>query len=257
MNEFLNNLVRNDDEKRLLGRLQGLIVKASHGLAGLSDFLDLRQQDLAGAAAVNGENIKWNLDGGYAEAERKRLTVYPAWDSDSDAGIAYIKISHKEYPGQSIGHRDYLGAILNLGLKREKLGDIVVQDQNAFIIVDESMAGFICQQLTRVKHSSVRAEMISKDELVYNPPRLTDLQLNLSSLRLDAAIAAVFKLSRSQVEGYIERGEARINHLEILKPSAGIKLGDLVSVRGLGRFRLEEIGGLSRKGRQYVKICRW
>jgi len=257
MNEFFNKLTRNDDEKRLIARLHGLTVRASQGSAGQSDFLDLRQQDLARAVAVNGENIEWQLNGGYDEAERQRLVVYPSWEEKADARIAYLKISHKEFPGQSISHRDYLGAALNLGLKREKLGDIVIQNNIAFLLVDTDVADFICQQLTRVKHSTVSAEIISCHDFVYEPPTLTTMQLNLSSLRLDVAIAAVFNLSRSQVDTYIEGGEARVNHLEVSKASAAIKVGDLISVRGLGRFRLEELGGLSRKGRQYVKICRW
>lgn len=257
MNEFLNKLARNEDEKRLIARLYGLTVRAAQGSGGHSDFLDLRHQELARAVAVNGENIEWQLNGGYDEAERKRLVVYSPWETEVDAGIAYIRISHKEFPGQSIGHPDYLGAVLNLGLKREKLGDIVMQNNIAFLLADAGIADFICQQLTRVKHSTVSAKIISPHNFVYQPPELTTLQLNISSLRLDAAVAAVFNLSRSQVDAYIEGGETRINQLEVGKSSTAIKAGDLISVRGLGRFRLEEIGGLSRKGRQHVTISKW
>jgi RNA-binding protein YlmH len=257
MREYLDNLARNEDEKRLIANLCELISRASQGVPGQSDFLDLRQQKLARAVTVNGESIEWNLDGGYDEAERQRLVVYPAWEDEADARIAYLKVSHKEFPGQSISHRDYLGAVLNLGLKREKLGDIVIPTNIAFLLVDGDIADFICQQLTRVKHSTVSAEIIARQDFVYQPPTLTTMRLNLTSLRLDVAIAAVFNLSRSQVDTFIKGGEARINHLQVSKSSAAIKLGDLISVQGLGRFRLEELGGLSRKGRQYVKICRW
>jgi RNA-binding protein YlmH len=257
MNEYVNKATKNESEKLLVARLFGLAARASEGVSGYSDFLDLRQQDLARAVAVNSENIKWELNGGYDEAERKRLFIYPFWETKTGSHISCLKISHKEFPGQAIGHRDYLGAILNLGLKREKLGDIVLQENLAFLFADNEIADYITQQLTRVRHSTVSAEIIVDHDFVFNPPLLTTLQVNLSSLRLDAAIAAVFNLSRSQVDNYIESGEARINHLEVNKPSSAIKVGDLVSVRGLGRFRLEELGGLSRKGRQFVKICRW
>jgi len=253
MNDYLIKTARNDDEKRLLARLHELVQRAAHGYGGPSDFLDLRQQELAQAVAVNGTAVSWHLDGGYQEAERKRLVVYPDWEVASDSRIAFIRIIHK-YKDQSAGHRDYLGAVLNLGLKREKLGDIVVQDSGAFMIADADLAGFICQHLSRVKQCSVLAEVISSEEFVFNPPGFTALQVSMASLRLDVAIAATFNLSRHDVDSIIETGNVKINHMETCKPSTPVKAGDLISVRGLGRFRLEEVGGLTRKGRHHVLI---
>lgn len=257
MNDYLIKLACNEDEKRIIARLIELAQRAVDGIGGASDFLDLRQQELARAVAVNHPDIIWRLDGGYEEAERQRLTVAPLWETEPDNRITYLRIIHKEFKQQSLGHRDYLGAVVNLGLKREKLGDIVVQDNIAFLIVDVSIADFICQQLNRVKHCSVAVEIISRTDFVYEPPELKTIQISLASLRLDAAIAAAFKLSRSEVDNYIEGGAAKINHREVYKCSAAIKAGDLISVRGLGRFRLEEMGGTSRKGRHYVKISRY
>ena len=257
MNDYLNKLGRNDDEKLLIARLYELVQKAVHGTIGQSDFLDLRQQELAQAVVVNEPAVGWHLDGGYEEAERKRLVVYPDWAAETDVRIAYLRISYKEYKEQTLGHRDYLGAVLNLGLKRDKLGDIVVQDGAAFLIVDSDLAGFICRQLVRVKHSSVTAEMIPAAEFVFQPPELTVLQATLASLRLDAAIAAAYNLSRSDADTYIEAGNVKINQLDACKGSTPVKAGDLISVRGRGRFRLEEIGGISRKGRYRVQISRW
>lgn len=257
MNNYVKNLARNDDERRLIARLAELAHKSAQGLCGCSDFLDLRQQELAQAVAVNEPDIEWRLDGGYEHAERQRLVVFPHWELQAVANIAYLRIVHKELPAVSIGHRDYLGAVLNLGLKREKLGDIVVQNDAAFLIADIGIADFVCQQLTRVKHSTAAAEIISNDDFVFQSPELKTIQVSLASLRLDAAIAAAFNLSRSDVDTYIETGNAKINHREANKCSAAVKMGDLISVRGLGRFRLDEIRGISRKGRFYVKISRW
>jgi RNA-binding protein YlmH len=257
MNDYLIKLARNDDEKHLIARLDDLVQKAVHGSCDQSDFLDLRQQELAQAVAVNEPAIAWHLSGGFAEAERQRLIVFPSWETETEERIAYLRITPKEFKEQSIGHRDYLGAVLNLGLKREKLGDIVVQEKMAYLIVDMGIAAFICQELTRVKHSTVAVEMINREEFVFQPPELEILQLSIASLRLDAAIAGAFNLSRSEADSYIKAGKTKVNHMEIYKSSTEVKAYDLISVNGLGRFRLEEIGGTSRKGRQHVKISRW
>ncbi|MEN6461160.1 MAG: YlmH/Sll1252 family protein [Syntrophomonas sp.] len=257
MNDYLNNIARTDEEKRLLARLNELVQKAVHGICGQSDFIDLRQQELARAVAVSESGINWYLNGGYDEAERKRLLVSPEWEVDPDTRIAYLRINHKKFKEQSIGHRDYMGAILNLGIKREKLGDIIVQNDMAYVIVDVDMVDFICQQLSRVKHGSVLVEEITKEEFIFTPPELTIVQLTLASLRLDAAIAGAYNLSRSGAENVIEAGNVKLNQMEIFKSSAQVKNGDLISVQGLGRFQLKEIGGLSRKGRYRVQISRW
>lgn len=257
INDYLNRLARNEDEKRFIARISDLVTKAAQGVAGVSDFLDLRQQELAQVVAVNEPAIGWQLQGGYAEAERKRLVVYPEWQFDAEDGIVCLRICYKEFKDASLGHRDYLGAVLNLGIKREKLGDIVVQDTTAFLFADIGLADYICQQLQRVKHSSVAVEKMNREGLVFQSPELKTMRASLASLRLDAVIAAAYNLSRSEVNGLIESGQVKLNQLEVYKCSAPIKIGDLISVRGKGRFRLEEVGGISRKGRCQVKLSHW
>lgn len=257
MNDYLIRLSRNDDEKRLIARLDELMQKAGNTASGYSDFLDLHQQELARAVAANGPAAAWRLDGGYEQAERKRLIAGPEWEAEPDAGLAYLCIAYKEYKEHSLGHRDYLGAVLNLGIKREKLGDIVLQNTSAILIADLELASFICQQLTRVKHSSVSVEIITKQDFVFEPLGTGTKQVSVASLRLDAAIAAAFNLPRSEVIEAIDRGKAKINHMEIYKGSVPVKEGDLISLRGWGRFRLEEIVGTSRKGRFRVLISLW
>lgn len=257
MNDYLINLARNDDEKRLIARLDELVRKAGSGVPGYSDFLDLHQQELARAVAANGPAVSWRLDGGYEQAERKRLVAGPEWEAQADAGLVYLRIATPGYKEDYPGHRDYLGAVLNLGIKREKLGDIVLQKTSAILISDCGLAGFISQQLTRVKRSSVSVDTIPARDFVFEPPETTSRQISLASLRLDTAAAAAFNLSRSEVSEAIESGKAKINQREIFKGSAPVKKGDLISLRGRGRFRLEEVGGTSRKGRFRVFISRW
>jgi RNA-binding protein YlmH len=254
LHHYLLRLARNDDEKRLISRLDELVERTARERAGYSDFLDLRQQDLARAVAVNAYDISWQLVGGYEEAERKRLVVYPEWQTEADTNIAFVRIESKQFGEPSLGHRDYLGAVLNLGLKREKLGDIIVQDDGAILIADQGLADFICQQLIKVKHITVTAKEISGLEFFYSAPQLKAAKFTVASLRLDAVVAGAFKLSRADVDEYVEGGNIKINHLEVLKGSVPVSAGDLISVRGLGRFRLNQVGGTSRKGRHFVSI---
>ncbi|MGE5458865.1 MAG: RNA-binding protein, partial [Methanobacterium sp.] len=245
LNDYLHNLARNEDEKRLIARICELVFKAAQGSAAAGDFLDLRQQELARAVAVNEPSVAWLLEGGFTEAERKRLLVYPEWETQPDPRIACLCIQHKAFREISLGHRDYLGAILNLGIKREKLGDIVVQSDRAFLFLDLDLSAYLCQQLNRVKNASVWAELIDPQEIVWNTPEQQTIQRSLASLRLDAAVAAAYNLSRAEVELAISRGYVKLNQLAAEKAAALVKAGDLVSVRGQGRFRLERITGVT------------
>lgn len=257
MNQYLLNLARNDDEKRLLSRVDELLQKASQGRTLCSDFLDIRQQELAQAVMDNEASIGWCFEGGYPDAERKRLLIYPDWEDEAQAGIACLKIKPQAIGPVDLGHRDYLGALLNLGISRTKLGDIVLQNEAAFVFVEPNLSDYICQQLSRVKHSSVTIEQFDPDNFIFRSPALKTIKVSLASLRLDAAIAAAYNLSRSDVDKLIEAGNAKINQLEVYKSSAPVKAGDLISVRGHGRFRFEEVGGITRKNRCWVQISIW
>lgn len=257
MNHYLLNLARNDDEKRLLSRVDELLQKASQGRTLCSDFLDIRQQELAQAVMDNEASIGWCFEGGYPDAERKRLLIYPDWEDEAQAGIACLKIKPQAIGPVDLGHRDYLGALLNLGISRTKLGDIVLQNEAAFVFVEPNLSDYICQQLSRVKHSSVTLEIIPPGDFVFQPTRLDLLKVTLASLRLDAAVAAAFNVSRAQAVDLIEGQHVKINQLQFDKCAARVEPGDLISVRGRGRFRIEAIGGQSRKGRYQVEICRY
>lgn len=255
-NDYLNGLARNDDEKRFLARIQDLFAKASRGTVQ-SDFLDLRQQDLARTAAVNDAAASWHFEGGYEEAERKRLLIYPDWELQPEARIACLCIRHKEFKETSPGHRDYLGAVLNLGIKRERLGDIVVQESEAFLFLDLDLSDYICQQLVKVRNMSVWLESIKLDEFVFQSKPTKTINVNLASLRLDAAVAGAYNLSRSDVNDLIEIGNIKINQVEVYKAATPIKPGDLISVRGQGRFRIEALGATTRKNRCWVEMSIW
>lgn len=257
MKDYLMKMVSNHDEKLLMARLNELAQKALQGTAGQSDFLDLHQQEMAKAVAASEPSLGWKFYGGYDEAERKRLIVFPEWEDDANARIAYLRITIKAPSEESLSHRDYLGAVLNLGIKREKLGDIAVHNSGAFLIADDTLADYICQNLMRVKQKHVRVEEIRFDDFQYESPLLHSLQVSIASLRLDAAVAAAYNLSRSAVENLIAGGQVKLNHREIYKSSAPLKPGDLITVRGQGRFRLGNVEGLTRKGRCRVWIYLW
>ncbi len=259
MNQYLINLTVNAEERYLVARLDELAQKALQGISVRSDFLDLRQQTLGEAVAVQYADIIWKMDGGFDTAERKRLLLAPVWEVEEamDNHIEYLQIKPTDKNENTLGHRDYLGAIMNLGIRREKFGDILVHERDAFVLVDKSLTDYLCQQLERVGHSKVITERISREDLRLPESEPLTINCTIPSLRLDAVLAAACKISRSEATALIESGRVQLNHQVTEKIAVPVKVDDFLSVRGQGRIRLDEVLGVSKKGRYRVRISKW
>lgn len=189
------------------------------------------------------------FDGGYEQAER-RCAVFLPWDGcEWESGIVCLEIApSNEKFAEPLTHRDYLGALMALGIKREAMGDIVIQGKRAYLFCLDSIAPYITGQLeevrrTRVKVCAVEPETIEPPE----PPKETSV--NVQSARLDSLVAAVYKLSRGEAQKLFERELVLVNSLPPKSPGMPAKEGDVISVRGHGRFAFVAEAGETRKGR--------
>lgn len=153
----------------------------------------------------------------------------------------------------ALTHRDYLGALMNLGIKREMLGDILMQDKKAYVYVIESIAEYIIENLTRIKHTTVKA--VITEQLPENLGReFEEWETIISSERLDVIIAAVYKLSRSQVLELFRGKRIFVNGRLNENNSQNAKEGDVISVRGFGKFIYDGVIYVTRKDRVRISI---
>lgn len=194
--------------------------------------------------------------GGYPEAERQRACVLPAdsWDDRPDFGIAILRITPLDPGGENPSHRDYLGSMLGLGLKREKLGDCLVRSGEALFCVAAEIADFVRFNLSRVGRWTVNVELVAAGEDLPAPPPPRVKTVTVASPRLDAVIAAAFNLSRSRAAELIRQGRMNLNWRLETGPDAQVKTGDTLSCRGQGRFMLLENSGPTRRGRQRLHL---
>lgn len=225
-----------------------------------TDFLNMAQISLF----YNSKKDICNEDfykvyGGYNNSERAMIMFgnEDAFGYAPSFPISFIHIKplNKKFADE-LNHRDFLGALINLGIKREVLGDIVVGDNEAFIVCLEEMAPFIERNLTRVKHTSVNCELIDNIPDVY-VDKVTEMLINVASERLDAVLGEVFKLSRNAAKELIGAGKVYINSRQCVTGKGALKEGDIVSVRGYGRFVFEGVKSISRKGRCNAKVGVW
>ena len=249
-----------DREEKLKRHLMDLSRQAlSRGMYTCSAFLSPAEQDLLLSVSKELAPVSHTLYGG-GEFSERRIAIF---GSEADFGyeeappVSVLKITPlNEKFGEELSHRDYLGAILNLGIDRSLTGDIIVRGKTAYLYVLDSIRGFIAENLTRVRHTEVRAELVSGD-IPELRPVFTPLRLNVASERLDAVITALTGTSRSKAALLFPQQKVSVNGRIVTDASFRLKEGDILSVRGFGKAVYDGIEHETRKGRYYVSIRKY
>ena len=228
------------------------------GIAVFSDFLNLNELNIFQSLRPEFSYLKMESFGGYELAERQIAVFRPeAPVFYADYPVKCLKITPLNAKfAEDLNHRDYLGAVLNLGIDRACLGDILVEEDAAYLFCLERMADFIRDNLIRIRHTSVYVEQVEAENFHYEP-KYKEVNGTVASVRLDKLLALAFNASRSSLTGLIEGGKVFVNGKLVTSNGYEPKEGDLISVRGMGRFRFRGTGGQSKKGREYVILWRY
>lgn len=191
--------------------------------------------------------------GGYSEAERKILVIGTEEESSIQEFLQVISLE----ANQNLHHREVLGSILGLGLKREVIGDILIKENRADIIVKKEMASYIFQNLNQVGREKVKISYQTFDNLLPIEMKAKEIKTTVASLRVDAIISSGIGVSREISSKLIQNQRVKWNHKLIENPSKKINLGDILSIRGYGRIELFSILGETRKDRIRVILKKY
>ncbi|MBP3735739.1 MAG: hypothetical protein J6I56_01845 [Lachnospiraceae bacterium] len=236
-------------------RLNELLLRSENrGIYTYSDFLS--EQDAAYAKTLSPKAV---LFGGAQENER---VIVRFGDGDS---IGYeepfpIRILRivpvQEKFADELTHRDFLGALMNLGIERDVLGDILVKGSTAFVFAEEKIADYITDGLRQVRHTTVRAEEVF--ELPEDmQPHLSEEFINVASSRLDAVVSRVWNLARTKGKDLFAEGKVLVNGVPVPSGARSLTEGDRVTVRGFGKFIYRGIVKETKKSREVVRIERY
>ena len=192
------------------------------------------------------------FSGGCPQAERTIAFFLPDWMEEDMLDLSeYIRALHLRAAFGTPGHRDYMGAVLGMGVGREWVGDILVDGEHAYVLCQPSVLRHLLS-IDKVGRCGVKAEEIALDAIPAPERKVETRSFTVMSPRLDAVAAGMFHLSRTEAARQIEAGNLSLNYAECLKCDAPVAAGDIVSLRGAGKGRVAEIGGSSRKGRIFV-----
>ena len=198
--------------------------------------------------------------GGYADAERKMLIYLPEYleeDALYDSDSPCVCLRAGFYQADSPSHRDFLGALMGAGIGRETVGDICVGKSQCDFLVTAEMAPHLLQSFTSAGRAKLHLSQIPLTQAQIPEPEVREIKDTLASLRLDSVISSGFRIGRSLASQYISAGKASIDGLPCEKPDKPVAEGSRVSVRGLGKIRLVQINGKTKKDRISVVIHRY
>lgn len=197
------------------------------------------------------------FSGGYLEAERQMVifgidNAYP-----NQLPLVVLKIEVKTGIGKPLTHRDFLGALLGLGIVREKIGDIIIMPFGAYVVVDYLLETYITLNLTTVgKYNTTNITTIPLEDLQVPKLQTKEIKGTVAHLRADAVLALGFSMSRSAVVKLIDQDKAKCNG-RLIKAAQTVSVGDVLTLRGYGKIRLIDQGGLSRKDRMHITIQKY
>lgn len=243
----------------LLAKLWDKIsIGLRHGIPQSTCFLSPRELEMARYLFGDAEGL--HAFGGYENAERKMLCCLPdyldetyLWEDTSPV----VCLRATFFEGDSLSHRDFLGALMGSGIARETVGDICVGKGSCDFFVTEEIAPYLLQNFTSAGRVKLRLQQIPLSEVAVPEPETKEIRDTLASLRLDSVISAGFRIGRSLAAQHITAGRAAIDGLPCEKPDKSVAEGMKISVRGLGKIKLHSVNGQTKKGRISVVIHRY
>jgi RNA-binding protein YlmH len=227
----------------------------THYTPKLTDFLDPREQHILKMLIGEQGEVTYKFFGGSPDAERKRALIFPDYliVTEDEFQISLFDI---RYPSKfvTIEHRQVLGTLMSLGLKRGKFGDILNMDGNAQFFAAKEIRDYIISNVETIGRAGVKVTETSFENMISTNEILVENDLTVSSLRLDTVISGIYHLSRQKSQLFIQQGLVKVNWSLTENPSFECGVGDMISVRGSGRSKILAIEGRTKKEKWRINV---
>lgn len=247
----------NEHQQQNLKRYGELTDRARQ--SGIYTYSSFHSRETAGLAYDVASESELKIWGGTENSERVVVRFGDpeeiSYEEDFPIRILHIEPKQAKY-SETLTHRDFLGAILNLGIERDVVGDILVKDNSAYCFVLEKLADVFCSDLDRVKHTAVSCKIV--DEVPGDfLPKLKEENITVTSPRLDAILAKVYHLSRTDAKELFDMEKVILNGRICRNPETILKENSKVSVRGYGKLEYHGEERTTKKGKTGITIWRY
>ena len=256
--EQIARMAQTKEDEILLARVYERITSAAaRNIPAATAFLSKREQMLA-AELLRGQDFVFF--GGPAMAEREVCCYVPeyldeSWLTGDEGPIAAVRAVY--FAGDTLTHRDFLGALMGCGIKRDTVGDIYVSAGQCDFLVTRAVLPYLLENLTSAGRTKLHLSAIPLEAVQRPAVEKREIRDTVPSLRLDCLVGAAFSMARGPAAQLIAAGKVAVNDLVCLKGDRQLQQGDRIAVRGFGKAELALVGGTTRKGRLSVTLARW
>lgn len=244
------------DEEIFLAHIDDLCrISEKNYSPGYTAFLDERRQMLAETALRSAGTGSYRFFGGYENAVRRVLCIYPEYNvpEDKDYPIQAVKFTFRQQ--DSITHSQLLGTVMSLGIKRELTGDMICGSGCAYAVLAPAAAS-LASGISKIGRVGVRVSYADPSEIVRSES-FEAKKLSVSSLRLDCILSAAAGISRGKAAELIRSEGVEVDHIKIFSPDRILSEGDVFSARGRGKYIFESIDGSSRRDRTFITVKKY
>ena len=247
-----------NNDKLLIRRVEDTIrLCEKYACVRFSKFLDGGE-----IALLNDEfhfpfGFNYLFFGGCEDCERKILGVFPEWEEASEDVFPISVLRIEGGFKRVLTHRDYLGTIMSLGIERDKIGDILIDNGAAYVFVYDDVASYVKNNIRKIGNQGVKIDISSLENFTAPKRKFERIEAVCASTRLDAVTAGAAHISRQESARLINSGKVKLNYREVYDVSKTVKQNDLISIRGSGRFILAKIGNETRSGRMHISFDKY
>lgn len=251
-----DNASVSEEDKKLISRINDMIVLAERRGAVYSPFLNSRECVVAEIALRRTVCENYCFYGLFENAERKMLCVFQEYFRPEEKDFPMECLTFTFRKENVLTHRDFLGALMALRIKRETVGDIVINEGIAQIAVSDSVKDVIMSDIRKI--GSVGVSVCDDCRIkLERTENFKEIRGTVASMRLDGILSLALNVSRSKAVGIINGIGAEINYFPKYECSYHLSQGDIFSVKGYGKFRLEEVSGKTKKGRIHITVLKY
>lgn len=212
------------------------------------------------------EGVPFTVYGGREDADRNVVAFLPSYmdaaaflQNETENGdivrCIHITPLNRRFT-EELSHRDYLGALMNMGIERDKIGDILTSETEAYVFMMADMAELIAKELCRVRHTSVQCHVVMPGQCTLEP-KFEEVSGSVASVRLDSILAMVYRVSRGKAQEVIRAENVFVDGRVVSDENYHLKPDQRVSVRGHGKFIFTGVGNTTKKGRIYANVRRY
>mgnify|MGYP000580363739 CR=1 FL=1 len=260
--QLLRKITSDEADRLTLARVLDQLERSrSRNIPASTNFLTPQEQSLARVLLDHCGTDGASFAGGYADAERRILLFLPdyldpaLYAQDEDYPLCAVRCTYR--PEDRPTHRDFLGSLMGAGIKRETVGDIYVSEGSCDFLVTREILPYLLQNFLSAGRTKLHVEQLPIDQIRVPEQKVKAVRDTVSSLRLDGVVSSGFSISRGKAADYIAAGKCELNYAPCMKGDKQAAEGDVITIRGLGKIRLETIGGSTKKGRISIEITRF